>query len=168
MDDPASAPGVTVREVTLPGVGKKYVMTLRGGGDLAVVVRPDGERQLHHFLEHEDRPCDVVKVDAEEAQQLANLLGRPVVQAPRGEDLELVLGALEIDWVTLGEGSPLAGSTLGESRLRQETGASVIAILRDGRAIANPDVDTPFQAGDTLLLIGSPSQTDAARALIAG
>ncbi|MEJ2287586.1 MAG: TrkA C-terminal domain-containing protein [Deinococcales bacterium] len=161
MDDPASAPGVTVREVTLPGVGKKYVMTLRGGGDLAVVVRPDGERQLH--------PSSgvIARLLSE-----SDLLAYPEAERTLGvlvfEDLELVLGALEIDWVTLGEGSPLAGSTLGESRLRQETGASVIAILRDGRAIANPDVDTPFQAGDTLLLIGSPSQTDAARALIAG
>ena len=168
MDDPASTPGVTVREVTLPGVGKKYVMALRAGGHLAVVVRPDGEHQLHHFLEHQDRPCDVVKVDVDEAQQLANLLGRPVVQAPRSEDLELVLGALEIDWVTLGEGSPLAGRALGESRIRQETGASVVAILRGGRAIANPDVATVFQPGDTLLLIGSPAQTDAARAIIGG
>ncbi len=168
MEDPASANGIEVREVTLPGVGKKYVMGLRAGGNLAVVVRPDGERQLHHFLEHGDRPRDVVRVDAEEAQQLANLLGRPVVQAPSVEDLDLILGALEIDWVPLGEASPLAGRALGASQMRQRTGASVIAILRDGRALANPGIDTVFEPGDTLLLIGSPAQTDAARALIAG
>lgn len=168
MDERTPVAGISVREVTLPGVGKKYVMALRAGGNLAVVVRPDGERQLHHFLEHEDRPRDLVKLDAEEAQQLANLLGHALVQAPRREDLELVLGALEIDWVTLGEDSPLVGRTLAESRMRQATGASVIAILRDGQAIANPGVDAVFVAGDTLLLIGSPSQADAARALIGG
>lgn len=159
---------IEVREVTLPGVGKKYVMGLRAGGSMAVVVRPDGERQLHHFLEHADRPRDVVRVDAEEAQQLANLLGRPVVQAPSVEDLDLVFGAMEIDWVPLGAASPLAGRALGASQMRQRTGASVIAILRDGRALANPDIDTVFEPGDTLLLIGSPAQTHAARALIVG
>ena len=168
MEDPASTNDIEVREVTLPGVGKKYVMGLRAGGNLAVVVRPDGERQLHHFLEHGDRPRDVVRVDADEAQQLANLLGRPQVQAPDVEDLELVLGALEIDWVTLDEGSPLAGRALGASQMRQRTGASVVAILRGGRALTNPAVDTVFEPGDTLLLIGSPTQTDAARAMIAG
>lgn len=159
---------IPVREATLPGVGKKYVMPLRSGGNLAIIVRPDGERQLYHFLEDEDRPCDVVKVDGREAQQVANLLGAPMVAGPAEETLDLLLGALEIEWVTLEPASSLVGRTLGATQLRKRTGASVVAVMRDGRAIANPAVDVEFLVGDTLLLIGTPDQTEAARLLLEG
>lgn len=165
LDDHGAIP---VREATLPGVGKKYVMPLRSGGNLAIVVRPDGERQIYHFLEADDRPCDVIKVDGQEAQQVSNLLGAPMVSAPAQETLDLLLGALEIEWVTLAVDTPLVGRTLGQSQLRKRTGASVVAIMREGRAIANPDVDTEFLADDTLLLIGTPEQTEAARGLLEG
>ena len=157
-----------IREVTLPGVGKKYVMGLRTGGNLAVVVKPDGERQMYHFLEDEDRPCDVIKVDEEEAQQISNLLGKPLVAAPDLEKLELALGAMEIEWVELEAGSPLVGRTLGNFPLRTDTGASIVAIMRGEQSIPNPDVNTEFRAKDTVLLIGSHEQTAAARELIEG
>lgn len=163
-----SDPGIDVREATLPGIGKKYVMPLRAGGNMVIVVRPDGERHLYHFLEHDDRPSDAVTLDEDEAQQVANLLGRPLVPSPDLEDLDLVLGALELDWVELPVGAPVVGRTLGESQLRKRTGASLVAILRDGRAVPNPPVDTVFEAGDTLLLIGSRDQTGAARSLVLG
>ena len=157
---------IHIREATLPGVGKKYVMPLRTGGNLAVIIKPDGERQMYHFLEDEDRPCDVIKVDDEEAQQISNLLGRPMVTAPDLEKLELALGEMEIEWVELKSGSPLVGRTLNNFPLRTETGASIVAIMRSEQAIPNPDVDTEFEVHDTVLLIGSHAQTGAARELI--
>lgn len=157
---------IRVREATLPGIGKKYVVPLRAGGNLAIIVKPDGERQLYHFLENEDRPRDVVTVEQDEAQQVANLLGKPLVTAPDLEKLELALGALEIEWIDLEENSFLVGKTLGASQLRKKTGASIVAIMRDDIAIANPDIGAEFQTGDTVLLIGSHAQTAAARDLI--
>lgn len=157
-----------VREATLPGVGKKYVMSLRAGGNVAIVVRPDGERQVFHFLENEDRPCDVLKVDADEAQQVANLLGGSLVEAPQLGELQVALGGLEIEWVPLPDGSEFVGMTLGDSHLRKRTGASVVAILRGDTAVPNPDVDEVFLEGDTLLIVGSEAQTDEARQVIEG
>lgn len=165
MSEAEAAP-IEVREATLPGIGKKYVMPLRAGGNLAIIVRPDGERQVFHFLDDEDRPFDVVKVERDEAQQVANLLGRAMVGAPELDKLELVLGALEIEWVRLDDRSELVGRTLAESKLRGRTGASVVAVIRGDDAIPNPPIDTRFRVGDTLLLIGDDEQTDAARRLI--
>ena len=159
---------VRINEATLPGVGKKYTMALRDGGNLALIVKPDGERQMYHFLEDEDRPCDVFKVSKDEAQQLANLLGQPMVGAPDLQTLELALGALEIEWLTLGEASELIGQTLRNVPLRSKTGASVIAIMRGEQALPNPSPDTVFEAGDTVLIIGSPEQCHAAQNLILG
>lgn len=161
-------PAIELREVTLPGVGKKYVLPLHDGGNLAIIVKPDGERQLYHFLEDHDRPSDVVKLDEDEAQQVANLLGRPLVAAPDLGKLELALGALEIEWLELGADAPIIGKTLTEVPLRTQTGASVVAIMRGEQALPNPDPRTVFKAGDTLLLIGSPAQCQAAQALILG
>lgn len=163
-DTPRSADTPKLKESTLPGVGKKYVMNLDDGGHVAVIVKPDGERQLYHFLEHEDRPCDVVTLAAQEAQQVALLLGSRMVAAPDDEALQVALGQLDLEWVTVHEGSVLAGVTLLESDLRKRTGASVVAILRGDEAIANPQVDVRFTVGDTVVVIGTPDQTDAARA----
>lgn len=165
MNESDDAP-VRVRESTLPGIGKKYVMPLRAGGHLAVLVRPDGDRQIFHFLEDDDRPCDAVRLERDEAQQLANFMGSAMVGAPDTDQLELVLGSLEIEWVELDASSPLVGRTLAESELRRRTGASVVAVLRGDRAIPNPSIDTRFEAHDTLLLIGSDTQTDRARNLL--
>ena len=162
MAHPDTQDRIDIREANLPGVGKKYLMPLREGGNLAIIVRPDGERQIYHFLEDDDRPHDVIKVDEDESQQIAQLMGKTLVTAPDLEDLDLVFGALEIDWVTLEAGSEMIGSTLGGSQLRKRTGASVIAVMRDGRAIPNPPVDLEFLEGDTLLVIGAPDQAEAA------
>ncbi len=159
-------PGIDIREATLPGIGKKYTLPIGMGGHLVVIVKPDGERQLYHFLKNDDRPVDTFKLAQREAQQVANLLGRPMVSAP--EKLEMALGALEIEWLELPSAAAAVGKTLTDIRLRTRTGASVVAIMRGEGAIANPDIGLPFAAGDTLLLIGSPEQTDAARALILG
>jgi TrkA domain protein len=153
-----------LKESTLPGVGKKYVMTLDEGGHVAVIVKPDGERQLYHFLEHEDRPCDVVTLEAAEAQQVALLLGKQMVAAPDNEALQVALGKLDLEWVIVDEGSAVVGQSLLESDLRKRTGASVVAILRGDEVLANPAVGTRFAVGDTVVVIGTPSQTDAARA----
>ena len=167
MTDTPETP-IDIREATLPGVGKKYTMSLRDGGNLALVVKPDGERQMYHFLEDEDRPCDVFKVDKEEAQQLANLLGQPMVSAPDLQKLELALGALEIEWIKLEKDSALVGKTLQDVPLRTETGASVVAIMRGEDALPNPDPATVFRVGDTVMIIGSHEQCRAAETLILG
>ncbi len=157
---------LNVKETTLPGVGKKYVMALRQGGNLALIVKPDGDRQMYHFREDDDRPCDVVKTDEEESQQLANLLGQPMLGAPDLDKLELALGDIEIEWVTLPETSPMVGKTLGDVPLRSKTGASIIAIMRGEEAMPNPDINTVFEAGDTVLVIGTSEQCDATRKLL--
>jgi CPA2 family monovalent cation:H+ antiporter-2 len=72
---------------------------------------------------------------------------------------------LEIGWVTLREDSALAGQSLADAQLRARTGASVVALARDGELASNPDPATTLQAGDHLAVIGSPEQVAAASLL---
>jgi CPA2 family monovalent cation:H+ antiporter-2 len=72
---------------------------------------------------------------------------------------------LGLEWVTLDEASPLAGRSLGETRIRSATGASVVAVLRGEELSPNPDVDLRLEAGDLLAVIGDDPARQALRDL---
>jgi CPA2 family monovalent cation:H+ antiporter-2 len=63
-------------------------------------------------------------------------------------------------------GNHLIGQTLAEANFRAQTGASVIAILRDGQLMANPKSLTVFQSGDRIGLIGEPDEIESAERLL--
>jgi CPA2 family monovalent cation:H+ antiporter-2 len=71
-------------------------------------------------------------------------------------------GHIDLTWVRLGESDPLVGQTLAQADIRARTGASVIAIYRDGQLLANPKSQTVFQDGDQVGLIGEPEHIAAA------
>ncbi|MEJ2152988.1 MAG: SLC13 family permease [Gemmatimonadota bacterium] len=59
--------------------------------------------------------------------------------------------------------SPLSNKTLGDVRLRAALGISVMAIIRDGETMLAPDARAVLQAGDKLVVEGSPERLDALR-----
>jgi CPA2 family monovalent cation:H+ antiporter-2 len=73
---------------------------------------------------------------------------------------------MEIAWRVVGAASPLVGKTLAEANMRAQTGASVIALVRNRQVQANPKSSTVFQVGDLIGLIGEPEQTKAAEQLL--
>jgi K+/H+ antiporter YhaU regulatory subunit KhtT len=54
--------------------------------------------------------------------------------------------------------SPLAGKTLDDLDIRQATGVSVLAILREGTPLVNPPGTLALQPGDQLLALGTREQ----------
>ncbi|GIW43587.1 MAG: sodium/hydrogen exchanger family/TrkA domain protein [Candidatus Binatia bacterium] len=76
--------------------------------------------------------------------------------------LDAILAATTTESFLVTRDSPLCGRTLRDLRLRKETGATVIAIVRDGKPITNPEPDEPIRAGDILVLVGSHEQLDHA------
>lgn len=75
--------------------------------------------------------------------------------------------SLEVHWFRLAEGNRLVGQTLAQANLRAKTGASVIALLRQGHLFANPKSMTVFQVGDRLGLIGDKEEITAVERLLA-
>lgn len=58
--------------------------------------------------------------------------------------------------------SRFAGKTLGEARVRETTGAYVLALCHsDGSIDANPLPDSVMRAGDRLVTLGTQAQVDA-------
>jgi voltage-gated potassium channel len=95
-----------------------------------------------------------------------------VLQPNVSEFLDVVMhdGSLEfrLEEVALPDGSPLAGSSLRDTHIRDQTGALILAMRdADGHFTTNPPPETVLCAGQILIAIGTESQlkalTEAAR-----
>jgi len=89
-----------------------------------------------------------------------------VLQPHVAEFLDVVMrdGALEfrLEEVEVPVGSPLAGVTLGESSLRDRTGALVLALRDpDGQFRTNPRSDTRIEPGEVIIAIGTPAELES-------
>jgi len=91
---------------------------------------------------------DTTRLSPEESRMLDQL-----VAAVRG---------MAISWQSVGEDSPLVGKTLVEANLRAETGASMIALVRNQQVITTPAAHVKFVPGDLIGLIGNAQQIAAA------
>lgn len=81
-------------------------------------------------------------------------------------DLIHASGTIEVTWIRLMPGNPLIGQTLAEANLRARSGASVVAIMRNGQLLANPKSLTVFEADDRVGMIGDLEQIAAAEKLL--
>jgi CPA2 family monovalent cation:H+ antiporter-2 len=81
-------------------------------------------------------------------------------------DLVDAANSIEIHWFRIPGQNPLIGQTLAEANLRARTGASVVALHRQGDLIANPKSMTVFQAGDRVGLIGDEAEIEQAEELL--
>ncbi len=79
---------------------------------------------------------------------------------------ELLPGMGTIVPLEVQSGSEAAGATLGELNLRGRTGASVVALSRDGQRQPFPTASTRLEAGDMVALTGSGSAIGTAATLL--
>jgi voltage-gated potassium channel len=75
--------------------------------------------------------------------------------------------ALAIEDLALPAASGAVGRTLEALQVRQSTGASVLAVLREGAPIPNPPPDLTLAGGDRLLALGTGDQLERLEKLIA-
>jgi CPA2 family monovalent cation:H+ antiporter-2 len=68
---------------------------------------------------------------------------------------------LTIEWYQIPPDSIHVDYTIGSLRIRQQTGASVVAVLRDTQVLVNPEASTQLQPGDRLAVIGTEAQRQA-------
>lgn len=147
-----------ISEHDLPGVGKKFAVLTNEGDRMTVIIHNSGPREIYHFRKGEDYPFFAIRLQDPEARKLGAVLGGAYFQPPVAESMDLVLEQLSIEWLKVDARSPLAGKTLEEAAIRQQTGASVIAVIRDGKAYPNPQPGETIRAGDTLMVIGDRDQ----------
>jgi trk/ktr system potassium uptake protein len=77
--------------------------------------------------------------------------------------LNLEQGKVALVELTLAEGSPANGKTVGQ--LRMPPDCTLVAVVRDRHVIA-PQNETPLHAGDEILALAAPeAESDLLRAL---
>lgn len=157
-----------VNEVLLPGVGLRYEFTNADGDRIGVIARRTGEFELVVYTEDDpDEGTPLLRLTAEEADTLAEILGAPRI-AERFADLTKEVPGLSADQIEVPAGSPHAGHSLGHTRARTRTGASIVAIVRGAGVIASPAPTELIRAGDVLVVIGTREGIVGVRRLIDG
>lgn len=127
---------------------------LAGGALVALVILVVAWRGLTRF--HRALEGSVTRVLGHDAQADA-LLDQVLRRYPWG---------VRFAAVTVPADSPLANSTIQESRVTELTGAIVAVLQRGGREFVNPPPLERFLAGDTVVLMGEQESIDKAEALL--
>jgi voltage-gated potassium channel len=128
-------------------------------GKLFIVARAETEEAERKLLRAgADR---VIAPYALGGTRIAQAVMRPTVMefielATRTEHLEL-----QIEQTLITDGSALVGSTLANSKLRQDLGLIIVAIKKASGAMAyTPPPEMVLEAGDTLIALGRRDQLD--------
>ncbi|MFE0451871.1 cation:proton antiporter regulatory subunit [Streptomyces sp. NPDC058914] len=144
-----------VTEVLLPGIGLRYEFTNHEGDLVGIVAARTGYFELVVYVGGDpDEARPVVRLDSQEADTVAEILGAPRI-AERFADLTKEVPGLVSGQVGVRPGSPFANKPLGRTRARSRTGASIVAIVRGEDVIASPTPDQVLRAGDVLVVIGT-------------
>ncbi|MEV0051156.1 cation:proton antiporter regulatory subunit [Saccharopolyspora shandongensis] len=157
-----------VTEVLLPGVGLRYEFTTTDGQRIGVVARRRGDFDFVAYPG--DDPDEVrllFRLSEAEADAVTEILGAPRI-AERFADLTREVPGLSAGQVEVTAGSPFDGRTLGETRARTRTGASIVAVVRGEDVIASPAPGQGLQAGDILVVIGTQQGITGVERILAG
>lgn len=136
-----------------------------------VVVPADFEASIQIFsqvLEEFDVPGNIqaAQVAAVRAGDYGLFRGRSSGSAESLEDLLKVLQLTATQTFYLPKTSSACGKTIAELNLRRETGATIIAVVRDRQPNTNPGADYALEASDVLVMVGAHEQLRRARTLL--
>lgn len=156
-----------VSETRLPGVGVRHDFRTTHGERLGVLVLRSGRRELLLYDRDDPDACRAtIDLEPDDARTLAELLGTSQVSEAIAS-IQRVEG-LVIDWLTIEEGSPLAGVSVADAGIRQRTRVTVVAVLRGEEALPAPGPEFVLQAHDVIVTVGPPEGTADLRTLLVG
>lgn len=151
----------------LPGIGVCQELDLHDGRRIGVVTRRNGHRDVVLYDEDGDGAAQTVQLTDDEANVLAELLGAPHLVA-RLADLQRSAHEVLTEQLPLPERSPYAGRPLGDTQVRSRTGASIVAILRQGATHASPAPDFVLHGGDLVVTVGTREGLDRVARILDG
>lgn len=96
------------------------------------------------------------------------LLELPLLHEKEARPMPELLLEAELETIEIPSGAALAEKRLREIPLRQQTGASIVAIERAGQRLINPGPDEILRPGDRVLLLGQADQLPNAKGLLTG
>ena len=155
-----------VFETQLPGVGRRYTLAFPSGGEFVVVLHNDGRRRTYWRGESDADSAELFEATESQARKIAEIFDGTYFH-PVEEGLDDAFEDARIKWIVVSGTSPIAGKRISETRLRNRTGVSILAIQRGEKTISNPDPDTEIRERDTLVVVGTDEAYDALDELLA-
>ncbi|WP_344890798.1 cation:proton antiporter regulatory subunit [Actinomadura meridiana] len=150
-----------VERTALPGIGLQHVMTTGRGRQIGVISHRSGRRDLVIYDKEDPDTCvATVALTPDEANAIAELLGTGRIVEHLAE-LHRQVEGLVTEQIPIAPRSPYDGRPLGDTRSRTRTGASIVAVVREGQVIASPRPDFVFTAGDIVVVVGTGDGTAA-------
>lgn len=143
-----------VRESDLIGIGKKYQIETEAGDNMVVVIHDDGRRELYRHDDVDNETHCVMTLSDEESRQIAGILGGLSYKPKALETIEVALDDLRIEWYKVEASNDGVNKSIGELNVRQKTGASIIAAIKDTESIINPGPEYVIEPGVTLVIAG--------------
>jgi TrkA domain protein len=158
--------GIHIEKVDLPGIGIRHDLVTEGGRKISVVSHRDGERDLGVFDVDDPDACrDSIPLNDDEAAALADVLGASVMLS-RLTSLSDETAGLYTEQIALPTDSPYLNRTLGDTKARTRTHASIVAIVRDKEIIPSPTPAEPLRAGDVIVAVGTREGLDGVARLL--
>lgn len=157
-----------VEQRALPGIGVCQEVVTRSGRRIGILTHRDGHREVVLYDTNDpDAVSEAVPLTGDEANALAELLGAPQLVRHLAELQEQVIGVLT-EQLPIPAGSPFAGRPLGDTQARTRTGASIVAVLRQGEVVASPGPAFVFAPGDFVVVVGTRDGIDGVAAILRG
>ena len=155
-----------VERTELPGIGTSHIVTSGRGRRIGIVSHRSGRRDLVVY-DKADPDTSIVSValSADEANAIAEYLGTARIVEQLAEMQRQVAG-LVTEQLVIAPGSPYDGRTMGDTRARTRTGASIVAVVRGNDVVASPRPDFPLQARDLVVVVGTAAGVDGVAALL--
>lgn len=147
---------MNIREIELPGIGKKFEIETRDQDKVVIVIHDDGRREIYHFDKDDLEECqsNITLTDAE-ARQIAAILGGMIYKPKALETIEVAFDNLIIEWFKVEHQAKAVNQTIGGLDIRKKYDVTVIAIVKKNhKKILNPGPEVVIEEGDTLVISG--------------
>lgn len=153
-------------ETSLPGVGVRAEFMSDEGQRVGVVRLKSGDRELFACTSADpDTVAFNLRLTEDESHALADALGGSSIVESLDEMSQRIEG-LAIDWLTVDSASPLAGKTITDAHVRTRTGASIVAVLRQGTPHPAPGPEFEMAVADVLVAVGTPEGISTFREIL--
>lgn len=155
-----------IHETRLPGVGIRHDFETGEGDRIGIIHHHSGRRDL--LIYDPDDPDSVqtaIQLNEDDARSLAEILGvSPVTRELL--HLQQSIGGLTIDWIPIKAEWSCVGSTIAQIGVRNRTGVTIVAVVREQQTIPSPTPDFQLLAGDIAVVIGLPEHIQKAFAVL--
>lgn len=131
-----------------------------------MLVHHDGRREILVYDQDDADACSsVVELSHEDTRALSELLGASQV-VEEVEEAAHDLEGQQLAWIRVVQGGVCEGTTIGSGAYRTRTGASIVAVIRDGEPVPSPEADFVLEADDLLVAVGSSEALDGLRSAL--